>query len=48
MNEYFVQYSVCCDEEDSYLIVLPSFLKLLWWFIRNASKCETIIIYREG
>ena len=26
-------------------IVLPSFLKVLWWFLRTARRCSQIVIY---
>lgn len=33
------------DGTDTSFIVLPSFLKVLWWFLRTARHCTRIMIY---
>lgn len=43
MKEYYVHF-VRSDGEEC-LIVLPSFLKLLWWFLRTARLCNHIVIF---
>lgn len=42
MKEYCVLY-VRGGEE--YQVVLPSWWKLLWWFIRTARRCGNITIF---
>ena len=44
MKEYFVRFVRLGDEESS-LIVLPSFRKLLLWFLRTAWRCDRIVIF---
>lgn len=45
MREYYVRFSRYYGEES--LIVLPSFWKLLIWFIRTGRKCSHIVIFVE-
>ena len=33
------------DGTEEFFIVLPSFLKVLWWFLRTARRCSQIVIY---
>lgn len=47
MKEYFVRFYKLGGDEDGYLIVLPSFRKLLWWFLRKAKSCDRISIWTE-
>lgn len=43
MSEWCVRY-IKFDGEDC-LVVLPSFWKLLLWFLRTARRCESIYIF---
>lgn len=45
MKEYYVRF-LRPDGEDC-LVVLPSFLKLLRWFLGNARRCNCILISVE-
>lgn len=42
MKEYWVSYALTNGEEC--LVALPSFRKLLWWFLRTARRCNSISI----
>ena len=33
------------DGLDEFMIVLPSFWKVLWWFLRTARRCSYIEIF---
>ena len=48
MKEWHVYWSIRKGEEwwdlESHLIILPSFWKVLWWFLRTARRCEFISI----
>lgn len=45
MKEYGVVF--CMDgDDDVRLVFLPSFLKLLLWFLRKAWRCKTIRIFK--
>lgn len=46
MKEYGVLFCMD-DDDDERFIVLPSFWKLLLWFIRNAYRCKTIKIFKD-
>ena len=43
MTEWYVQFIRKNGEEG--LVVLPSFRKLLWWFLRTARDCNHIMIF---
>lgn len=43
MKEYYVSF--VRSNGDECLVVLPSFRKLLWWFLRTARKCNHITIF---
>lgn len=43
MKEYYVQY-IKCDGEEC-LVVLPSWRKLLWWFLQRSRHCSHIVIF---
>ena len=43
MTEWYVRY-IKLDGEEC-LVVLPSFWKLLLWFLRTARKCDDIRIF---
>ena len=43
MKEYYVRF-VRADGEEC-LVVLPSFFKLLRWFLRTARQCHYINIF---
>ncbi len=47
MTEYHVSF-VRADGEhvEESLVVLPSFWKLLWWFLRTARHCNHIMIIK--
>lgn len=47
MTEYYVHFIRSGSEagEES-LVVLPSFRKLLWWFLRTARHCNHIMIIK--
>lgn len=47
MKEYLVRYYVSSDQQDGYLVILPSLWKLVWWFLRNAKRCTWIMIRVE-
>lgn len=36
------------DGTEEFFIVLPSFLKVLWWFLRTARRCSQIVIYTSA
>lgn len=42
MKEYMVRFCKYGSEEQ--LVILPSFWKLLIWFVRTAGECQSIII----
>lgn len=44
MKEYCIYYVVSGREE--VLIALPSFWKVLCWFLRTAWRCDRIVLYR--
>ena len=46
-KEYYVRFYKIRGDEDGYLIILPSFSKLLWWFVREARACVRIAIWAE-
>ena len=46
MKEYSVVFCMD-DDDDDRLVVLPSFRKLLLWFLRNAWRCKTIAIFKD-
>ena len=43
-NIHFVRGDIEDGTEESF-VVLPSFLKVLWWFLRTARRCTKIVIY---
>lgn len=43
-NIHFVRGDIEDGTEESF-IVLPSFCKVLWWFLRTARRCSQIVIY---
>lgn len=43
-NIHYVRGDIEDGTEESF-IVLPSFLKVLWWFLRTARRCSQIVIY---
>lgn len=43
MKEYYVSY--VRSNGDECLVVLPSFRKLLWRFLRTARRCNHITIF---
>lgn len=45
MNSYFVRYLT--RDEESCLVVLPNWRKLLGWFLRESRKCIIIHIWIE-
>lgn len=45
MNSYFVRYLT--RDEESRLVVLPNWRKLLRWFLRESRKCIIIHIWIE-
>lgn len=48
MKEWYVYWTVRKGEEwwnlESHLVVLPSFWKVVWWFLRTARRCSFISI----
>ena len=48
MKEWYVYWTVRKGEEwwnvESHLVVLPSFWKVAWWFLRKARRCSFISI----
>ena len=42
-NIHFVRGDIEDGTEESF-IVLPSFLKVLWWFLRTARRCSQSVI----
>ena len=43
MKEWYILWATTEGEE--HLIVVPSFRKVLWWFIRTARRCNDIKIF---
>ena len=41
--EWAVHYRLKGEENDC-LVILPSVIKLLWWIVRNAVRCEGVLI----
>lgn len=50
IKEWKITYSIHDGEGglDEFLIILPSFWKVLWWFIRKGRKACMICIYTFG
>lgn len=52
MKEWHVYWTIRKGEEwwdlESHLIILPSFWKVVWWFLRTARRCEFISIRVES
>ena len=46
MKEYGVVFRMDDDDDDRF-VVLPSFWKLLLWFLRKAYRCKTITIFKD-
>lgn len=48
--EWNVSYNIHDGEGglDEYLIVLPSFRRLVWWLMRHGRKCCYIYIWTSG
>lgn len=48
MKEWHVYWTIRKGEEwwdlESHLIILPSFWKVVWWFLRTARRCSFISI----
>lgn len=44
MKEYLVWFTCKGAFEQENFLVLNSFRKLLFWFLRNARRCSTILI----
>ena len=47
MIEWFVRYQYIDRDGEEFLIVLPSFRKLLWWFVRTGWRCSMIHIFMQ-
>ena len=43
MKEWYILWAT--PEGEQNMIVLPSFRKVLWWFIRTAWRCDDIKIF---
>lgn len=50
IKEWNISYALHDGEGglDEFMIVLPSFLKVLWWFIRKGRKACEIYIWTSG
>ena len=50
VKEWNITYAIHDGEGglDEFMIILPSFLKVLWWFIRKGRKACEIYIWTSG
>lgn len=50
IKEWNITYSIHDGEGrlDEFFVVLPSFLKVLWWFVRSGRKACHICIWKSA
>lgn len=50
IREWYITYEIHDGEGglEEFMVVLPSFGKVLWWFIRKGRKCCYIYIWQSG
>lgn len=50
IREWHISFEIHDGEGglDEFMVVLPSFRKVLWWFIKKGRKCCHIYIWQSG
>lgn len=50
IREWNISYEIHDGEGglDEFMVILPSFRKVVWWFVRTGRKCCHIYIWQSG